>query len=347
MPRLAIATTSVGSPMGPQVYERELTARAGAALGSDWEVLRTVVRSVRSELPGNRRLPFNHLDRAPSVARRGVGAVLYPRGAFVHRMDLSLPPAPDELVTVHDLVAWDFRDEAPPTPHARAEVRRARAVVCPSSFTASRVQEDFGVASPHVIPNGVDTALARAVPLGAGPRARLGLPDGRYVLHAGGASLRKNLEGLAAAWPKVRAEHPDLSLVLSGPPHPRRDRLFGPLAGAHRIGRIPDADVPGLLAGAAVVVVPSTCEGFGLPALEAMATGAAVVAAARGALPEVCGDAAVLTEPDGPSLADGILHALADSAEIGALTARARRRALDFSWDRCASAYADLWRSLA
>ncbi len=347
MPRLAIATTAVGSPMGPQVYERELASRAAAALGPDWEVVRTVVRSVRSDLPGNRRLPFNHLDRAPAALRRAVGALLYPRGALVHRMDLSLPPASDELVTVHDLVAWEFADEAPPTRHAPAEVRRARAVVCPSAYTAGRVHDDLGVAAPHVIPNGVDPGLADAAPLDAAARARLGVPDGRYVLHAGGASLRKNLAGLAAAWPKVRAEHPELSLVLSGPPHPRRDELFGPLDGADRIGRVPDADIARLLAGAAVVVVPSTSEGFGLPALEAMAVGVPVVAAARGSLPEVCGDAAILTEPDGASLADGILDALADSSEVRAMTARGRSRAREFSWERSARNYAELWRRLA
>jgi glycosyltransferase involved in cell wall biosynthesis len=97
---------------------------------------------------------------------------------------------------------------------------------------------------------------------------------------------------------------------------------------------------------AAVVVVPSTYEGFGLPALEAMAAGAAVVAAARGALPEVCGDAALLVEPTGPELAAGIACALAGGADVERRRAAGRERALEFSWTRTAGGIASLYEEL-
>ena len=346
MPHLVIATTAVDHPMGAQVYEEEIASRAAGVLDG-WEIDRVVVRSLRSALAGNRRLPFNHLARAPRQVRQLAGRVIYPRAALVHRMDLTLPPAPHELVTVHDAVAWKFPDEAPPTPHAAVEVRRAVGVICPSSFSAEEAVEVLGVHEPYVIPNGVDERFLQAVPASPEQRQELGIPGGRYVLHAGGSSTRKNLEGLAAAWPIVRQARPDVTLVMSGPPSHRRDRLFGPLDGVVRIGRVANAAMPGLLAAAQVVVVPSTYEGFGLPALEAMAVGVPVVAANRSSLPEVCGDAAVLTEPDGPALAEGLLDVLEGGSSLTTLTRRGRERAAEFTWDRSAHEHAALWRRLS
>ena len=72
-----------------------------------------------------------------------------------------------------------------------------------------------------------------------------------FVLHAGGCTERKNLAGLAEAWPLVRSARPDAMLVLVGPQDERRDRLFAPLAGTVRLGRVDDATVPGLMAAAA------------------------------------------------------------------------------------------------
>ena len=95
--------------------------------------------------------------------------------------------------------------------------------------------------------------------------------NGPYVLASGGASARKNLASLAEAWPHIQSSRPDLTLVLSGPEHPRRTSLFVGLANVQLVGRVDSELVPGLMASASAVVVPSHYEGFGLPALEGMA----------------------------------------------------------------------------
>ena len=340
---LTIATCASAAPMGQQVYEEEVAGRAQAALGRDVVVSRMIARSMRSDLPGTTRLPDRALQVAPAIARQAVGLLVYPRADVVHRMGLTLPPARvPEILTIHDTVSWRFPDESPPPPHATREARRAAAVIAPSQFSADDIAEMFGLDRVDVIPNGVDARFFDAPPLDAAALAALGV-TGRYVLHAGGSSLRKNLEGLAAAWPLVHSRYPDVTLVLSGPPSRRRHALFAHLPSTLLVGRVPATDVPGLIAGADAVVVPSVHEGFGLPALEAMAAGVVVVAADRSSLPEVCGGAAVLVEPDGRAIADGLVHALAGGGEIDRLVAVARAHAAQFTWEASVSRHAAVW----
>ncbi|BDZ54900.1 hypothetical protein GCM10025870_19730 [Agromyces marinus] len=118
------------------------------------------------------------------------------------------------------------------------------------------------------------------------------------------------------------------------------------MPGTRLVGRLPDEIMPGLVSGAEVVVVPSLYEGFGLPALEAMAANVPVVAAATSSLPEVVGDAGILVEPTGPAIAAGLLDAT-DGSSLGALIAAGRSRAGEFTWERCAEAHARVWASLA
>lgn len=341
--RLTIATLASAAPMGAQVYEEEIARRA-PQVAPELDVRRTVVRSLRSDLPGTDRLPAWVLGAAPSSVRRAAGRLVYPRSGLVHRMGLSLPPAPGpEVVTIHDTVAWRFPDEGTPEPHAAVEARRAAAVVSVSRFSADDVAERLGLEHVDVVHNGVDDAFFHAEPLSKDDLARLGV-ERPYVLHAGGSSQRKNLDGLAAAWRLVERAVPDALLVLSGPPSTRRDALFGPSRTATRVGRVPSRLVPGLVAGARAVVVPSLYEGFGLPAIEAMACGVPVVAADRSSLPEVCGDAALLVEPDADGIAEALIAVLRGEVPLSDMIERGRARARSFTWEASATKHAEIWR---
>lgn len=345
--RLALATLTAAQPMGQQVYEREVTSRAGELLGPAWDVDLVTVRTLRSALPGTARIPSRLLADSSPGLRRAAGRLLYRGHDVVHRFDLRLPPAPHpEVLTVHDVVPWRFTDEGHPPSDAASSARRAAVVICPSQFSADEVASQLGVTAPVAIHNGVDQRFFGSNPLSAQALEGMGIRS-PFVLHAGGCTQRKNLAGLAEAWPRLRSARPDAMLVLVGPPDPRRDLLFGPLPGTVRTGRITDDTVTGLMAAASAVVVPSTYEGFGLPALEGMAAGVPVVAAARSSLPEVCGDAAYLVEPDGDGLAEGMVAALARGSETEAMIERGRQRGAAFTWEASAAAHAALWRRFA
>jgi glycosyltransferase involved in cell wall biosynthesis len=219
-------------------------------------------------------------------------------------------------------------------------------VICVSEFTAREAVEFLGVRDPYVVPNGVDQRYFDAVPLDPASLAGLGLSS-PYVLHAGGAAERKNLAALAEAWPRVHRERPDLTLALAGPPHPRRTVLFAGLPGTRLLGRLPDEQIPGVVAAASVVVVPSLYEGFGLPVLEAMAAKTPVVAAATSSLPEVAGGAAILVSPSPSALTEGLLDALVDGPEVRQLVDAGRTRASEFTWERSAAGHARVWSALA
>lgn len=348
MQRLVIATAATAAPMGAQVYQEEVATRASEALeatGGGWMVDRFIARSLRSALPGTARLPFGRLGRAGHRERRALGRLVYRGDALVHRMELELPPAKNEVLTMHDTVAWRFPDEGRPITTAAAELRAAAAVVCVSRFTAEDIAEMFGVDRLHVVHNGVDDRFRSAEPLTSAELAALGI-NGRYVLHAGGAAERKNLEGLAGAWELMQRSHPDVSLVLSGPQHSRRDQLFGELPRTIRVGRLPEDVLPRLMAGAHAVVVPSHHEGFGLPALEAMAAGVPVVAAATSSLTEVAAEAGVMVGTAPAEIAEGLDFTLRADFPREQHIAAGRAHAAQFTWERTAQEHAAVWRGV-
>ena len=257
--------------------------------------------------PGRKAVP-----RAPgwsgvAPCPRAIGWAAYRTRGLVHRFDLRLPPSGGpEVVTVHDLPPLRFDDEGKIPASAKAGARRASAIITPSRFAADEVLELLEVDAQriHVVPYGVSGDYQEAVPATNAELKAFGIRP-LFVIHAAGASKRKNLPALAAAWAQVAAECPDVDLVLAGPKDKRREETFQTIPSVRIIGSLPGPGIASLMRRAAAVVVPSTYEGFGLPALEGMVCGTPVVAARCGALPEVCGDSAVLVQPDGEGIAGG------------------------------------------
>jgi len=168
-----------------------------------------------------------------------------------------------------------------------------------------------------------------------------------YVLASGGASTRKNLASLAEAWPLIHSSRPDLTLILSGPEHPQRKSLFVGLANVRMVGRVDSDLVPGLMASASAVVVPSLYEGFGLPALEGMAVGTPVVAANTSSLPEGVGDRGILVGSASDEIAEGVLSAVSGDSAVESVVHQGRARAKEFTWERSVAAHADVWRKVS
>jgi glycosyltransferase involved in cell wall biosynthesis len=333
---VGIARLCSDEPMGQELAESSLvSALKRSAAGYALTDLR--VAGLRAQIRVERRLPVTKLAALPWGVQSLAGRLVYGRFDLVHRLDLRLPPAnAPEIVTVHDIAPLRFPDEGTfPRVGARS-IMRAQAVVCPSRFSAGEIARQFGRTDVDVVHNGVDPEFVSAVPFDSHERRLLQLPE-RWVLHTGGASARKNLAGLAKAWPIVYAHNPGISLVLCGPHDPRRDQLFDALPATRIVGKVPRARLVRLMASAAAVVVPSLYEGYGLPALEAMATGVPLVATNAASLPEVTGPGAILVEPSPEALADGICQAIAGvPAE---LLASARELARARTWDAAAHQY--------
>jgi glycosyltransferase involved in cell wall biosynthesis len=221
-----------------------------------------------------------------------------------------------------------------------AIARRAAQVVTVSEFSRGELAAVLGLdpGEVAVIPNGVDSN-AFSPEADPGPaRAGLGL-NGPYALAVGTRIARKNVAALRTAGRRLADLGVELVLAGSG----RSYMQAGEEPQARALGYVDDGLLPGLYTGAELVLMPSLYEGFGLPCLEAMACGTVVVAADRGALPETCGDAAILVDPDDPeALADAAVTATSDAGRQAQLREAGLRRAGQLSWDRAARATDEL-----
>jgi len=226
-----------------------------------------------------------------------------------------------------------------------ASARRARGVITVSQFSRRELIDLAGLDPSRltVIPGGVDPRFAPGAD--PGPVAQRHGLQRPYVLTIATDDRRKNLEKLAPTAQALARE--GIELVWAGDRRPYFATAAA-AAGVRSLGYVDDADLPGLYAGARAFVLPSRYEGFGLTCLEAMACGVPVVAADRGALPETCGDAALLVDPDdGDALTRAVLIAAGDAAARKALRSAGLRRAGEFSWDRTAAAVDALLCELA
>jgi glycosyltransferase involved in cell wall biosynthesis len=331
---LTLAPNDLG---GSETYARQLV-RALSRVGTfDYSVL--VPAHAKDAAEG---LPAIEVSDPP-IARRGpsriaamalsarrtkeVGAKVADLDVVHYALTVPIPRTKTPtVVTLHDIQHRDLPEFFGP---ARRSFRRiaydraargASIVVVTSEFVRERAVELLELAPErvHVIPLAIDHTLFR--------------PGGEerepFLLYPARPWPHKNHTRLFEAFAALRETRPRLRLVLTGGGLERLDPLP---EGVERRGVVSPSELASLYRRAACLVYPSLYEGFGMPPLEAMASGCPVVAAHAGAIPEVCGDAAVLFDPtDVDAIAAGILEADERRDE---LSERGLAHAAQFTWD--------------
>ncbi len=249
------------------------------------------------------------------------------------------------VVTLFDLIPLRVPND-PPSSLARLffrltvslAARTATRIIAPSMATRDDLVTLLGVPREKVavIPLAADACFAPQSPAEvARVRAKYALSD-EYVLSVGINKPHKNLAALIAAWQSLGDT--SRTLVIAGAWDARYTSVASRQSSVVRfIPDVDDRDLPALYAGAAVFVMPSLYEGFGLPPLEAMACGAPVICSNAASLPEVVGDAALLVDPRSvDEMAAAIQRVLSDAALRDELRAKSLARAAQFSWERAA-----------
>ena len=265
------------------------------------------------------------------------------------------------VVTIHDVIPLLFPDHAPRSRKARfyplyrglmrETARRADVLTTVSEASRRDIIEQLAVPADReqdvvVIQNGVQAPDAPAGQTPDGPP---------LLLYVGRFDPYKNVPLLVRVFAQLRSgSFPDLRLRVIGPPDPRypeaRDlaRELGVTEAIDWSGYVADEALARAFREAAVLVLPSRYEGFGLPVLEAMAAGTPVVCTRAGALPEVAGDAAVLVEPDdADALAAALTRVLTDEAKRTRLREAGLERVQQFTWERTAGEMLAAYRKAA
>jgi len=297
-----------------------------------------------------RAMPFprlwTHIRLSWEMATRPPDVLFVP----AHVLPLVHPRR--SVVTVHDLGYLHYPQAH--TPWARwylqwstsHNARTAAHIIADSQATKRDLIQHCQVASAKisVVYPGYDPSFAAPHEGGrlAAVQERYPIP-GTYIIYVGTLHPRKNLAGLLDAFAAVVKQGHDLHLVIAG----KKGWLYEPLfAQVHQLaleervhftGYVPQKDLPALISGARVFVLPSLYEGFGFPVLEAMACGTPVVCSNVSSLPEVAGDAAILVDPhDTTQLAQALCRLLDDDGLCRELVQRGLEQVTRFSWGKCA-----------
>src|SRR5579859_129062 len=346
-----------GRETGNETYVKGLVG--GLATRSDVDV--TAYYSGRPWAPELPHLHFQRLLTPNPFVRLGLELPLRSMGRLdVLHMSYSAPlwSAAPVVLTVHDICyatnpEWfSERDLRVLRANIPRSIRRSAHVITDSENARGQIMAVYRVPESRIT----------AIPIGPGAGAEpidadearteltgIGLDPSRpYLLAVGNLQPRKNLVRMVEAYQSVIEKH-DVDLVVVGPRHYRADDVVKAASSlAQRVrftGYITDRQLAACYRCSTAFVFPSLYEGFGLPAIEAMSHGVPMACSNAGALPEVCGDAAVLFDPTSvEAMAEAINAVLDDSSLRARLSAAGLARAKTFSWARTAELTLDVYR---
>lgn len=219
--------------------------------------------------------------------------------------------------------------------------RRVKTIFTPSEYVKQKVIRRFGITNVTVTPNGVDHSRFHP----AARQTRIHLPQS-YILFVGTLEPRKNLGRLLQVWNEIKDDFNEMWLMIAGV----SGNVFRTIHLSHEaervrfLGYVDDETLAGLYANASLFVLPSQDEGFGLPVLEAMASGTPVIVSDGGALPEVVADAAsIFCLSDQHALTNLLKECLSDPRLRATLREKGLERAKQFCWQTSAEI---VWKSL-
>jgi glycosyltransferase involved in cell wall biosynthesis len=357
-----------GPYTGIEVYMEQLLAALGRTgqvqvTALSWEPLNLGLPGIREVVPARR--PNLRPGSLPATLWklwfdqwRCLSALPRTDKIIFHGMDGFLPYSlrrrDRAVVTVHDL-GWRVHPEL----YNRRlrlmygglfpwAVRRADRFIAVSRYTADELVRREGVPASKidVVYHGLDPVFV--MPRNSG-KAEIESP---YVLAVGGVSPRKNTRRLIEAFGRWRARGGHRSryrLLITGTSLDVGVEQNGSVLpeGVSLLGYVDKAELPGLYSGAAAFLYPGIYEGFGLPIIEAMASGTPVVTSETGAAPEIAGGAAILVDPFRVDSIEAGLERATLAEEADRLRELGRQRALSFEWSAAANATVEVYRALS
>jgi len=253
----------------------------------------------------------------------------------------------DQVLTIHDLSPLEhpewFRGSFSAWYRLFLPIlaKRVRKVFAPSEYVKQKVMRRFGIENVTVTPNGVDPSVFHP----DAKQKEFDLPK-CYILFVGSLEPRKNLDHLLRAWNEIRNDYKETWLIIVGVSGNvfRSVNLWHEVGQVRFLGYVEDEMLAGLYANANLLVLPSQDEGFGLPALEAMASGTPVIVSDGGALPEIVDEAGLifcLSNPVG--LKNALKECLSNAKLRSELKEKGLVRAQQFSWKTTAEL---VWKNL-